>query len=680
MKLVEWSIDRPVAVHVRTAEQEQQLEELLYDTDLIAVDTETTGLNIQRDFVVFWSVSTGDNRFFLERDRLHRFKNVLEDPTKTWVGSQIKYDANMLANSGVHLQGDMYCTLTMDRLLNPAQPHGLKDAYYREFGEIMMPFGDTFYPANAKGHRKRPPKKTLYEIELEAFEREYDRVVDYASFDAYGVLRLFHRLAEKLQQIPDRTGNGTLFDLFMLYEVPTTRTLFEMERAGIQLDVNYLQQAKPRIQQRQTEIERSINQTAGYFVNLNSGPQLAKLLFEDLGLPVVKNTPGGTTSAPRPSTDADVLDVLAEEGNEVPRLIKEYRSLTKLVGTYIDGILSWVDDHGRVHTTFNQHVADTGRLSSSEPNLQNQLRSGTAALLDIRRAFVAPPGTVLIGADYDQLELYILAHFSNAKSLVEAAIAGKDLHTANAAKVYGYSYEELIEAKNAKNPTDHQKMLKGLRNPVKAIGFGLIYGKAARTLGIDLGYPAAVRAEYPNWSDQAVQDEATRMAQEKTEEFFAAIPEARDFIQWTHEFLSDHKYASSYLGNRRWFLEAMDWPVYQSHQAAVAQQGRRSKICWCNACKLTRDAQRAATNLWIQGTAADIVRLAMNRCRRDSRLRTLGVRMLLQVHDELVFEAPEESAAEACPIIQGHMEHPGITLRVPLRATPKVGHSWAETK
>jgi len=460
-----------VPVYVNTDRAESRLKELLVHHDLLAVDTETTGLDIARDRVVFWSLSTGEDRYFLKRDRLWNFKAVLEDPTKAWIGSQIKYDANILANCGIELRGDLMCTLTMDRLIDPGRGHGLKEAYTREFNEIMMGFKETFYPQGTTGKLIKPKNKEMYEILLERFESDPNRVIDYASLDAWAVFRLFYRLAGHLQLIETEYGD-TLWDVFLRWEVPMTRVLFEMERRGILLDTNYLSEIRPGVQQKINEIGAKLNKIAGWEINPNSGPQLARLLFDQLEIEPIKKTSGGSTGVKKPSTQKSVLKQLRDEGVEAADLILQHRGLSKLIGTYIDGLMARAVN-GRVHTTFNQHVADTARLSSSDPNLQNQTRSGSA-LFDIRKAFIATPGYKLIVADYDQLEMYVLGHFSGAEGLIEAAKSGRDIHTANVELVYLEPYDEVAAAKKTPGDqrTPRQKYLKALRDAIKNIGFG----------------------------------------------------------------------------------------------------------------------------------------------------------------------------------------------------------------
>lgn len=468
-------MDRPEPIRITTPAAISLLKERLTHFDLLAIDTETTGLDINRATVVFWSLSTGDDRYFLESKTLEDFRPVLSDPRMSWVGSQIKYDANVLANSGFPLAGDLMCTLTMDRLVDPGRPHDLKSAYSREFGERMASFAETFYPKDKKGKPRKPPKKEMYEILTEVYDKDPDRVVDYASMDAWAVLRLFHALREQLEKIKTWDGH-TLFDVFLWCEVPFTRVLYNMERRGTRLDVAYLKDMRPKIVEEIKLIEKQLNKLAGTMVNPNSNPQLADLLFKRLKLQPLKFTSGGSSGERRASVDVHVLRHYAGEGVEEAKLILKHRELKKLLGTYVDGLLNRKDARDRIHTTFTQHVADTSRLSSRDPNLQNQPRPRDD--FDIRTSFIAGPGKKLIVSDYDQLEMFLLAHFSKDQGMISNILAGKDIHTSNVELVWGEPYADVAAAK--KNKDDHSsraKYLRELRNFVKVIGFGQHSGR-----------------------------------------------------------------------------------------------------------------------------------------------------------------------------------------------------------
>ena len=364
-----WSLDRPDPIIIKTSADVRMLKEKLTHFDLLAIDTETTGLDINRAMVVFWSLSTGDDRYFLESKMLEEFRPVLSDKMMSWVGSQIKYDANILANSGFALEGDLMCTLTMDRLVDPGRPHDLKSAYTREFGERMATFAETFYPKDKKGKPRKPQKKEMYEILTEVYEQDPGRVVDYASMDAWAVLRLFHRLKENLEGIVTWAGH-TLWDVFLKFEVPFTRVLYNMERRGIRLDIEYFNKMRPKIVDDIASTEKKLNRLAGTVINPNSNPQIADLLFNKLKLQPIKFTSGGSSGQKKPSVDSSVLQHYVDEGIEEAKLILKHRELEKLLGTYVDGLLERKDAKDRIHTTFTQHVADTSRLSSREPNLR----------------------------------------------------------------------------------------------------------------------------------------------------------------------------------------------------------------------------------------------------------------------------------------------------------------------
>lgn len=673
-----WGLKRPEAVWINTNQKMKKLVDLCREVEVIAYDTETTGLDIYADKVVFWSISTGPDRYFLEGERLHQFKEIFDDPSKSWIGSQIKFDFHMSANSGYPVAGNLLDTLVMDRLLDPIQEHGLKEVYEREFGERMRTFAETFYPMDSKGKFRKPPKKTLQEIMLDAWDNDPDRVIDYASLDAWGVFRLFNRLKDLLSDI--RTGRGyTLWDLFLVYEVPMSRVLYEMERHGCKLDTDYLGEIKPKLEQELSDIGRKLNKLVGYPINPASTKQLIKLFFENKGLKPTAWTSGGSSGKKSPSLNITVVTELAKEHEEAA-LVLRHRKISKILGTYITGLIDRADDHGRIHTTFNQHVVDTARLSSRDPNLQNQPRPNKT--FDIRKAFVASPRHKLIVCDYDQLEMFILAHYSKDEGMIKNIIAGKDIHTSNVELVWGEPYADVAAAKkNKDDDSDRAWYLRDLRNKVKIIGFGLNYGKAANSLARETGILAKVLEQHPDWPEWKIRAKAKEEAQALVDRYFDRIPGAAKFIKGTYRTVADTKYVETYLGRRRWLRQIVDWDEKLAHmQRELEQSGGRRDLCWCNTCRVSRDGERRSVNTIIQGSAADIVMCAMIKCFNDQRLKDLGIKMLLQIHDELVFECPEKHVEKACPIIQYNMENPGIKLRVPLKAEPGVGDNWVEAK
>ncbi len=358
-----WSVDRPDPVWVKTDADASRLLEKLSRVDIIAIDTETTGLDIVRDQIEFWSLSTGDDRYFMQRKMLGNFRKLFADRDKTWLGTHVKYDTHMLANAGIELRGDLVCTLVMDRLLNPDNDHGLKEVYEREFDERVLSFGEVFFPRDKKGKPYKPKNKPLIDVMRQAWNDRPDDVIDYSTLDAWMSFRVFRRLQEYLDEISTWRGES-LLDLYYRFEVPFTRVLFNMERRGIEVDTEYLKSLRPKIEQEQEKVKKNLAKAAGQFINPSSPQQLQHLLFDKLGLPVIKRTKGGG-----PSTDISVLEEYAAAGVTEAKLIIRHRKLGKILGTYVDGMLELVVN-GRIHGSFNQHVTETARLSSTNPNLQ----------------------------------------------------------------------------------------------------------------------------------------------------------------------------------------------------------------------------------------------------------------------------------------------------------------------
>jgi len=417
--------------------------------------------------------------------------------------------------------------------------------------------------------------------------------------------------------LAESLGREALTDLFETLEMPLVPVLEAMERHGIALDVSVLDELSTRLERSLAELEREIHAAGGGEFNVNSPQQLAEVLFERRGLPVLRRT--AKTRAP--STDADVLAELAARGHRLPALILEYREQAKLKSTYVDALPRQVAGDGRIHSRFNQAVAATGRLSSSDPNLQN-IPVRTALGREVRGAFVAAPGLALVSADYSQIELRVLAHFAEETTLIEAFARGEDIHRATAALVLGIA-PELVG--------DDQ------RRAAKTVNFGLIYGMSAFSLGRELGIPQAE-------------------AQQFIDRYFARLPRVRAFLDGVKEQARRTGKVTTLFGRVRW-ITGLD--------------ARNPN--------LRGNAERQAINAPIQGTAADLMKLAMIRV--HARLGDLPAptRLLLQVHDELVLEAPEAAVDEAAAALRLAMEAVA-ELRVPLRVDVGHGRSWAAAK
>ena len=428
--------------------------------------------------------------------------------------------------------------------------------------------------------------------------------------EARAVARLAPVLADRLRE-------ERLEEVFATLELPLVPVLETMERHGIRLDPGALAELSQRLGASLGELEREIHAEAGGPFNINSPQQLAEVLFGRRGLPVLRRT----AKTRVPSTDADVLAELAAQGHRLPDLLLEYREQAKLKSTYVDALPKQVAGDGRIHTRFNQAVAATGRLSSSDPNLQN-IPARTELGREVRRAFVAEPGHLLIAVDYSQIELRILAHLSGDPALADAFARGEDIHRATAALVFGVAPELVIPEQ---------------RRAAKTINFGLIYGMGAYALARELGVGNAE-------------------AQRFIDAYFARLPRVRAYLDATRELARTTGKVSTMFGRVRWIA------------------GLDSK----NA-QIRGNAERQAINAPVQGTAADLIKLSMIRLHAALRARGAAGRLLLQVHDELILEADADAAPGVAALAREVMEG-AASLAVPLKADIGIGPSWAAAK
>jgi DNA polymerase I len=662
--------DIPPPVWVDTAEGMMKVVDHIYQTGECALDTETTGLSRWKDHVVVWSLCPDiGTRYCLSREMLHIYEMELAHNCDiNWYFTNQTFDFCMLANSGVSPpDGPSFCTLAMDWLNdeNRQGRHGLKETGSEYCHIKMTDFKENF------------PKKrgeTLPEAFIRTLDEDFEAAVDYASKDAWATFRVFKSLRSKLRKQFNSKGES-LWNYFVEIEMPYTRVLYNMIHRGIKINKSYLQELAPRMKKDIERIERQITRIAEKEVNLNSTPQLRWLLYEKLGLEPFKKTKGGTTGIKHPATDAEVLEKFAEDGVEACRLILENRKLTKSLGTYVEGLPKHADKRGRIHPTLNQHVTVTGRLSSTEPNLQNIPRT-EGDIYGLRNAFIPANGYVFCVFDYAQLEIRILAHMSREKNMIDVINKGWDVHTGTASLMFGHSYEDIVAAAKKKKKIaaakDKQKEGKPLtpeeqifltmvltelekemifaRQASKTIGFGLLYGEGVKKLAHTLGV-------------------SVDRAKELLEMFFAPYPRVRDYIERCHRMAHVDHYIETVVGRPRRFPTMAAVGHLQWHQLTGQMRGEIAKM------------ERQATNSSIQGSAADVARRAQLKCEFDPRLRDLGCRMLLQIHDELIFEVPEDNAEEAMPIIKDLMEHPlPFDLAVPLTVEGGIGKSWAQAK
>jgi DNA polymerase-1 len=459
-------------------------------------------------------------------------------------------------------------------------------------------------------------KTTLYaeltgkgKSQISFAEVTVDAARDYASEDVDYALRLFKRFEPELTQ-------QSLDGLFHELEMPLVPVLARMELAGIKIDQDFFRGMSKRFAKELELVQDEIFKIAGESFNLNSTPKLREILFQRLGLPVLKRTKTG------PSTDVSVLEELAEQGHQLPRLLMEYREMEKLRGTYVDALPKLVHpDTGRIHTSFNQTVAATGRLSSSDPNLQN-IPIRTALGREIRKGFIAEPGHALLGVDYSQIELRILAHFSGDDAFVEAFRKGIDVHRQTASVIFGIPVDEVSSA---------------MRAQAKTINFATLYGQGSFSLAKQLGIP---------------RDEAQRFI----EQYFERFSGVRRYLDEQVRLAKERGFVETLLGRRRYI------PELRSSNWSMRQFG-----------------ERVAQNTPIQGTAADMIKKAMIEIDQALQASDTGARMLLQVHDELLFEVTEERVDPVRELVVTKMEG-ALELAVPLVADWGVGRSWYEAK
>ncbi|MEZ2636635.1 DNA polymerase I [Morganella morganii] len=525
---------------------------------------------------------------------LRVMKPILEDEEIRKIGQNLKFDRGIMENYDVELRGIAFDTMLESYVLNSvAGRHDMDSLADRHLNYKTT----TFEEIAGKGKKQL----TFNQIPLE-------EAANYAAEDADITLLLHQALYPQLE------AEKSLLHVYQDIEMPLVPVLSRMERTGVLIDANVLAAQSVQLTARLDELEKQAFAIAGEEFNLSSPKQLQAILFEKLNLPVVKKTPGGA-----PSTNEEVLEELADN-HELPRVILEHRSLSKLKTTYTDKLPLMVDPKTRrVHTSYHQAVTATGRLSSRDPNLQN-IPVRTDEGRRIRQAFIARDGYCIMAADYSQIELRIMAHLSQDKGLLKAFVEGKDIHRATAAEVFGVPLEEV---------TSDQ------RRSAKAINFGLIYGMSAFGLARQLGIP---RGEAQRYMDL----------------YFERYPGVLEYMARTREHAAEKGYVETLEGRRLWLPEIN------------SRNGMRRKA-----------AEREAINAPMQGTAADIIKKAMIAVDDWLQKENIDALMIMQVHDELVFEVRKEQQAEMAEKIRGLMEA-AMKLDVPLKVEAGVGANWDE--
>ncbi|MCB1647449.1 MAG: DNA polymerase I [Pseudomonadales bacterium] len=583
--------------------------EKLQQAELIAFDTETTSLNYMEAEIVglSFSIRAGEAAYLpvahcyegapeqLDRDQvLAQFKPLLENPDILKVGQNLKYDMSVLARYDIHMQGIAFDTMLESYVLNSvASRHNMDDLALKYLGKSTVHFEDIA----GKGAKQI----TFDQINL-------DKAAHYAAEDADITLQLHESLWPKLK------GDNRLQSVFTDIELPLVSVLSRVERNGVCIDGALLEKQSTKLGERLVELEHEAYELAGETFNLGSPKQLQEIFFEKLKLPVIKKTPKG-----QPSTAEPVLQELALD-YPLPKLIMEYRGLSKLKSTYTDQLPRQINPRtGRIHTSYHQAVAATGRLSSTDPNLQN-IPIRTEEGRQVRKAFVAAEGHKLIAADYSQIELRIMAHLSEDEGLLKAFAAGEDIHRATAAEVFSRDIDEV---------TDNQ------RRSAKAINFGLIYGMSAFGLSRQLNISR---------SD----------AQEYIDLYFERYPGVRAYMDRIRAQAAEDGYVETIFG-RRLYLPEISASNFQRRQAA----------------------ERTAINAPMQGSAADIIKRAMIEVDRWLTNDKPGARMIMQVHDELVLEAESSAVAQVSVQLQEIMSA-AAELSVPLLVETGTGDNWDE--
>ncbi|MDP3210840.1 DNA polymerase I [Methylotenera sp.] len=573
---------------------------------LVCFDTETTSLDPMTSKIVgmSFSVAAGSAAYLPLKhdyfdapsqlnfdDTLAKVKPILENPAIKKVGQNLKYDQHVLANHNIQLNGIAHDTLLQSYVFESHKTHGMDALSERHLGIKTI----TFEEVAGKGAKQVSFNQVTVEVAAE-----------YAAEDADITLQLHEAM------YPQVAADAKLVYIYSQIEMPVSNILFTIERNGVLIDANMLNAQSNEIGLKLVALENQAYELAGQPFNLGSPKQLQEILFGKLGIKPLKKTPSGT-----PSTDEDVLQELALD-YPLPKVLLEYRGLAKLKSTYSDKLPRMINSNtGRVHTSYNQAVAITGRLASSDPNLQN-IPVRTQEGRRIREAFIAPQGSHIISADYSQIELRIMAHLSQDAGMLNAFANNEDIHRATAAEIFG------VERENVDNEQ---------RRYAKVINFGLIYGMSAFGLAQNLNIERSAAQSY-------------------IERYFARYPGVRQYMQETREIAKQNGYVETYFGRRLWVPEIN------------SSNGMRRA-----------GAERAAINAPMQGTAADLIKLAMIAVQNWLTVEKLNTKLIMQVHDELVLEVPDNELAlvkEKLPELMQNV----AKLDVPLLAEVGVGSNW----
>jgi DNA polymerase-1 len=606
-------------VIVRDEAALRALVKKLSQASLIAFDTETTSTDPMQAELVGISLAVQEGKGYyiplshdegapfdgahggqLPKDKvLDALRPVFADPRRSKVAHNASYDIDVLEEMGVKVAGLAWDTMIAEWLISPVGEHGLKSVAFRRLGIEMTPINDLI-GTGAK-------QITMAQVPIA-------RAAPYAAADADVTLRLVPLQKPELEK-------NNVRRLFEQVEMPLVPVVVAMERAGILLDTDTLSLMAQELDESLAELETEINDHIGVPININSTQQLSQALFDRLGLPTagIKKTKSGHYS-----TAAGVLEKLKGQ-HPIVEMILRHREISKLLGTYVKALPQLVNPRtGRIHTSFNQAGAVTGRLSSSNPNLQN-IPMRTELGRKVRRAFVAEPGWRLVAADYSQVELRVLAHMCQDPAMIDAFRGDMDIHAITAAAVYGTDFDAVSPAQ---------------RSFAKRVNFGLLYGMSSFRLARETGMPQAE-------ADRFVRD------------YFDRFPGVKKYLDATKRQAAERGYVETLMGRRRYF------PILQGKSSGRTMAIQRAA------------AEREAINMPIQGLAADIMKVAMRRVYDALREGGYRARILLQVHDELVLEVPEDEIKQVVPLVREQMMG-AYELVVPLKVDVKVGRNWYE--
>ena len=652
----------------------------------LGIDTETSGLDILRDRVHFWSMATDDERWCFPVSVLGTFDPLFRRTDIAWALANAKFDMHMLANHGTKLFGKKCDIIVMDAMEDDTRPHGLKEqswlAYEAAWGDFKELFLDPVFvakklgldPTQAKAFRKI---KNVGEKLLEVYRHSPRTVWEYASCDAFFTLMRFNDLRDSLaneelatEMVP---GFNSLWDYFDTLEVPMTQCLWDMERKGIAIDFDYAKAIDEPMKNGLRGLKQDLFDIARCTFNPDSPDQLQWVLFDrsrGFGLKPVKYTKGGKSKVAKASTDKTALTWLSEKHHGTPpgdflKKLIEYRGLKKLHGTYVVKVVRpdqkiidpWtgkeimvgelIGPDGRIHTRYNQAGARTSRLSSAGPNIQNIPRPDVKSdPYLIRGMFVAATGCELLDKDYPQIEFRMAAVLADEEDMIEDIKKGWDIHNANTANMFGIPYDDIALAKSKQKSdlNSHDLMCLGRRQEAKAVGLGTMFGEGVAKMAVQLNITVDRARELKNM-------------------FFDSRPNIAGLIDYMHEFAELNGFTYTMLGRKR-----------RLHQ--IGNTDKRGIIA---------KEQRQAFNTIIQGSSAELIKLAMLRIHFDEEFRDTGANLLLSVHDELVAEAPKGDAALAAdhrmhelmcePLHWGPIQ---LDFPVPITPDGARGYRWSE--